>query len=112
MDKDDTPFHFKPKINAHERDTKRSFKLTKLNLASAFPNLWNKINVSAAKISFTYEKITEIFCHFGKQLQCQDYMKLNGSFDESKDNTHINFKRLDIHQVNQIQLTMKLQFQS
>ena len=37
-----------------------------------------------------------MFCHFGEQSQCQDDMKLNGSFDESKDNTHINFKILDI----------------
>ena len=55
-----------------------------------------QMNVSAAKIPFTYEIITENFCYFGEQLQCQNDMKLNGSFDESKDNTHINFKRLDI----------------
>ena len=54
------------------------------------------MNVSVAKIPFTYKTITEMFCHFGKQLQCQDDMKLNGSFDERKNNTHITFKRLDI----------------
>ena len=96
MDKDDTSFGFKPIVDAHERYTKRSSKLTKLTIASAIPDLWNKMNVSAGKIQFTYERITEIFCHFGEQLQCQDYMKLNGSFTESKDITHINFKRLDI----------------
>ena len=96
LDKDNTPFDFKPIINTHERDTKRSSKLTKLNLASAFLDLWNKMNVSVAKIPITYETITEMFCHFGEKLQCQDDIKLNGSFDESKDNTHINFKILDI----------------
>ena len=96
LDKYDTPFNFNPKLNAHERDTKRSSKLTKLNLASTFLALWNKMLVSAVKILFIYETITEIFCHFGEQLQCQDDIKLNGSFDESKDNTHINYKRLDI----------------
>ena len=58
LDKGDTPFNFKPIINAHERDTKRSSKLTKVNLASTFPDLWNKMNVLAAKTSFTYETIT------------------------------------------------------
>ena len=96
LDKVDTPFNFKPIINAHERNTKRRSKLTKVNLASTFPDLWNNMNVSTAKILFTYEIITEIFCRFVEQLQCQDYMKLNESFDESKDNTHINFKILDI----------------
>ena len=37
-----------------------------------------------------------MFCHFGEKSQCQDDMKLIESFDESKVNTHINFKRLDI----------------
>ena len=96
MDKDDTPFYFKPMINAHERDTKRSSKLTKLTIASAIPDLWNKMNVSAAKVPFTYETVTEMFCHFGEHLKCQDDMKLKGTFDENKDNTLINFKRLDI----------------
>ena len=41
MDKD-TPFGFKPIIDAHERDTKRSSKLTKLTIASAIPDLWKK----------------------------------------------------------------------
>ena len=50
------------------------------------------MNVSVAKIPITYETITEMFCHFGEQLQCQDNMKLNEYFDESKDNTYINFK--------------------
>ena len=36
LDKDDNTFDFKPIINAHERDTKKSSKLTKLNLASVF----------------------------------------------------------------------------
>ena len=58
LDKGDTPFNSKPIINAHERDTKRSSKLTKVNLASTFPDLWNKMNVLAAKPSFTYETIT------------------------------------------------------
>ena len=96
LDKYGTPFDSKPIINAHEIDTKKCSKLTKINLVSAIPDLWNKMNVSAGKIPFTYERITEIFCHFGEQLQCQDDMKLNGSFAESKDITHINFKRLDI----------------
>lgn len=81
LDKDDTPFDFKPIINAHERDTKRRNKLIKLNLASPFPDLWNKMNVSEAKITFTYETIIQMFCHFGETLQCQDDMILNGSFD-------------------------------
>ena len=72
MDKNDTLFDFKPIINAH--------------LASAFPDLWNKMNISAAKIPFTYETITEIFCHFGEHIQCRDDMKLNATLDESKDN--------------------------
>ena len=96
LDKDDTPFNFNPILNAHERDTKRSSKLTKFTIASAFSDLWNKMPVSVAKIPFTYERIIEVFCHFGEQLQCQDDMKLDRSFDESKDNTHINFKRLNI----------------
>ena len=58
MDKDDTPFYFKPMINAHERDTKRSSKLTKLTIAYAIPDLWNKMNVTAAKVPFTYETVT------------------------------------------------------
>ena len=58
MDKDDTPFNFKPIINAHERDTKRSSKLTKSTLASTFLDLWNKMNVSVAKVPFTYETVT------------------------------------------------------
>ena len=66
LDKDHTPLDLKPIINAHERDTKNSSKLTKLNLASTFPDLWNNMNVSTAKIPFTYEIITEIFCRFGE----------------------------------------------
>ena len=96
MDKNDAPFDFKPIINAHERDTKRSYKLTKLTLASAFPDLWNKMNISAAKVPFTYETVTEMFYHFGEHLKCQDDMKLKGTFDESKDNTLINLKMLNI----------------
>ena len=37
-----------------------------------------------------------MFCHFGEHLKCRDDMKLKGTFDENKDNTLINFKRLDI----------------
>ena len=96
MDKDDTPFGFQPIIDAHDRDNKRSSKLTKLTIAAAIPDLWNKMNVSAAKVPFTYETVTEMFCHFGEHLKCQDDMKLKGTFDENKDNTLINFKRLDI----------------
>ena len=58
LDKDDTLFDFKPIINAYERDTKRRYKLTKINLAYAFLDLWNKMNVSAAKVPFTYETVT------------------------------------------------------
>ena len=66
----------------HERDTKRSCKITKLNLASTFLDLWKKMNVSAANIPFTYETIKINFYHFGKYLQCQDDIKLNGNFDK------------------------------
>ena len=68
LDEDNTPFDFKPIINSYERDTERSCKITKLNLASAFPDLWNKMNVSAAKIPLTYETITEFLCHFGEYV--------------------------------------------
>ena len=71
-------------------------KITKLNLVSTVPDLWNKMNFSATKISFIYETLTEIFCRFGKALQCQGYMKFNGIFDESKDNTPIDLKTLGI----------------
>ena len=54
------------------------------------------MNVSAAKIPFTYETLTHMLCPFGEFLQCQDDMKLNETFDESKDNTQINLKRLGI----------------
>ena len=37
-----------------------------------------------------------MFCHFGEHLKCQDDIILKGTFDESKDNTLINFKRLNI----------------
>ena len=70
LDKDDTPFDFKPIINTHERDTKRSSKLTKLTIASTIPDLWNKMNVSVAKVPFTYETVIEMFCHFGEHLKC------------------------------------------
>ena len=96
MDKDDTPFYFKPMINAHERDTKIFSKLTKLTIGFTIPDLLNKMNVSAAKVPFTYETVIEMFCHFGEHLKCQDDMKLKGAFDENKGNTLINFKRLDI----------------
>lgn len=68
MDKVDTPFDFKPIVNAHERDTKKSCKITKLNLTSTFPDIWNKMNVSTTKIPFTYKTITEHCYHFGKSL--------------------------------------------
>ena len=87
LNENNTPFDFKPIINAYERDTERSCKITKLNLASVFPDLWNKMNVSTAKFPFTYETMTEFLCHFGEHVQCRDDMKLNGTFDESKDNT-------------------------
>ena len=53
LDKDDTLFDFKPIINVHEIYTKHNCKITNLNLACAFPDLWNKMKVSAAKILFT-----------------------------------------------------------
>ena len=45
--------------------------MKKLELAYDFPDLWNKINVSTVKISFTYEKIL-------------DDMKLNGTLTKAK----------------------------
>ena len=53
LDKSDTLFNFKPIINVHEIYTKHNCKITNLNLACAFSDLWNKVNVSAAKILFT-----------------------------------------------------------
>ena len=75
LNKYKTLINFKPIIYAHERDIKRIFQIRKLNIASAFPALWNKMNISAANISFTYEAIGDTFCRFGKCLQCQDDMR-------------------------------------
>ena len=85
LDTNNTPFDFKPIINTHERDTEITCKIIKLNLVSVFLDLWNKMNVLPAKISFTYEIITEIFCNFVEHVQCKNYVKLNGTFDERKE---------------------------
>jgi len=48
--------------------------MTKLNCTAAFPDSWNKMNVSAAKAPFKYETITEMMLHVGKKLGCAEAM--------------------------------------
>jgi len=55
---------------------------TKLNKMAMYPDLWNKMNVSAAKAPFKFEKITDMMLNLGKAIGCVHEM----AFDKSTNN--------------------------
>jgi len=77
-----------------KRDNARLTPKTKLNRTAAYPDSWNKMNVSAAKAPFKYETITEMMFNLGVKLSCARVMALDKSTSNNIPKTYIN--RLNI----------------
>jgi len=60
---------------AHDR--RRSSPITSLTRATVMPDLWNKMNVSAAKAPFTQKTITEMMSVLAGDLGCSHLLILD-----------------------------------
>jgi len=76
--------------DSYKRDSAQIMPRTKLNRTSAFPDSWNKMNVSAAKAPFQYETITEMMFNLGVELKCAHDMAADKSTCNNKPATYLN----------------------
>ncbi len=64
-------------IEANKRELLIDVPKTDLTRMAVYPDSWSKMNVSAAKASFTFNTITEMMTNLASKLGCVDDFVLN-----------------------------------